>query len=448
MPRSASAAPRNMFPPPTTAATCTPALRAWAISSARCATTSGEMPRDSVPAKRAPESLTTTRPHGARHSWLSGARWSAIADAGPVPGPASGPVPGLVSGLVLGLASGLADLEPGERPDGHAVGLEDLSDALLGLLHESLLHEHDILVEAAQPALDDPRDSLLRLALLARDLLRDPPLLLGDVGRHIVAGDVLRTHSRDLLRQVLGHILARLVQLDEHAEGRRQVTVGAVQVAGHVAALEAGVAAELQLLLDSGASLLDELLHRLARLRLGGQQRKAVSDLAGESGLRDLGSQLLELLVLGHEVGLAVQLDHDALGVAVKLSGDQAVPGGPGGALARVLDALEAKDLDGLLEVAVGFRESVLAVHHSGAGLIAQPLHISGGEIRHVVIPRLCLSFVASAQLSPEPASASASATASAVAPPLVLIRSAGISGVSTGASTGASAGASAGAST
>src|SRR6516164_1779827 len=130
MPRSASAAPRNIFPPPTTAATCTPALRAWAISSARCATTSGEMPRDSVPANRAPESLTTTRRHGARHSRLSDALCS-----------------GLVTGLVSGPASGLADLEPGERLDAHAAGLEDLSDALLGLLHERLLDEHDVLVE-------------------------------------------------------------------------------------------------------------------------------------------------------------------------------------------------------------------------------------------------------------------------------------------------------------
>src|ERR1700726_999250 len=45
--------------------------------------------------------------------------------------------------------------------------------------------------------------------------------------------------------------------------GGRQVPVGTVQVGGHVAAVEAGVPAELDLLLDRGAGLLDEQLDRL-----------------------------------------------------------------------------------------------------------------------------------------------------------------------------------------
>ena len=134
-----------------------------------------------------------------------------------------------------------------------------------------------------------------------------------------------------------------LVQLDEHAEGRRQVPVGAVQVAGHVAALEAGVAAELELLLDRGAGLLDELLDGLALSGLGGQQGEPVGDLVRQRRLRDLGRQLLELLVLRHEVGLAVQLDQHARAVAVELGGHQAVARRAGGALARVLDALRRR---------------------------------------------------------------------------------------------------------
>src|SRR5215470_2971095 len=102
------------------------------------------------------------------------------------------------------LASGLAYLEAGESPHRKPVGLEDLGDRLLRLLHEGLLDEHDILEERAEPPLDDPRDRLLRLALVTGDLLRDPALLLDDVGRHLVAGDVLRTHGRDLLGEVPG----------------------------------------------------------------------------------------------------------------------------------------------------------------------------------------------------------------------------------------------------
>src|SRR5215831_21074474 len=95
--------------------------------------------------------------------------------------------------------SGLAYLEAGESPHRQAVGLEDLGDRLLGLLHEGLLDEHDILEERAEPPLDDPRDRPLWLALVTGDLLGDPALLLDDVGRHLITGDVLRTHGRDLL---------------------------------------------------------------------------------------------------------------------------------------------------------------------------------------------------------------------------------------------------------
>ncbi len=56
---------------------------------------------------------------------------------------------------------------------------------------------------------------------------------------------------------------------------------------------------------------------------------------------------------------------------------------GPVGPLARVLDALLAQELDGLVDVAIGLGQGVLAVHHAGAGQVPEPLHVSGGKIRH-----------------------------------------------------------------
>src|SRR5262249_55344704 len=53
--------------------------------------------------------------------------------------------------------SGLANLEAGEPLDVNTGRLEDLGDRLLVVLHERLLGEHDVLVEATDPALDDLR---------------------------------------------------------------------------------------------------------------------------------------------------------------------------------------------------------------------------------------------------------------------------------------------------
>ena len=78
---------------------------------------------------------------------------------------------------------------------------------------------------------------------------------------------------------------------------------------------------------------------------------------AGLRGVRDdVGGELLELLVLGHEVGLAVELDHRALG-----GGDEAV--GRAALGAALLDlglALDAQQLGGLVLVAVGLLQRPL----------------------------------------------------------------------------------------
>src|SRR5579862_5183960 len=117
MPRSARAAPRNMLPPPTTAATCTPSFTAAMISVARCATTSGEMPRGSRPANSPPDSFSTTRCQ---------LGWS---------------VPAVSVIWLFAFALGLAHLEAGEVGDGEVVLREELLDRGLVVLHVDLLGE-------------------------------------------------------------------------------------------------------------------------------------------------------------------------------------------------------------------------------------------------------------------------------------------------------------------
>jgi hypothetical protein len=89
------------------------------------------------------------------------------------------------------------------------------------------------------------------------------------------------------------------------------------------------------------------------------------------------------LAALGDEVGLAVQLDQDTL-VAVLQQGDHsAVAGVAALTLGNALLALDAEQLDGVLDVAVRLVQGLLAVHHSGAGQLTELLDVSGGEVRH-----------------------------------------------------------------
>ena len=89
---------------------------------------------------------------------------------------------------------------------------------------------------------------------------------------------------------------------------------------------------------------------------LGGLQRVDVGRLGSRRGGDDLIGDRLELGVLRDEVGLGVQLDQRAV-----LGGDQAFGGRALGALADVLGALDAQQLDGLVEIAVGLNQRVLA---------------------------------------------------------------------------------------
>jgi hypothetical protein len=169
-----------------------------------------------------------------------------------------------------------SDLESGESGDTDAVGGQDLLDRGLLVLHERLLGQHDVLEVGVHPAVHDLRYRLLRLALVPRDLLGDPALLLHHVCGDVLADHVERAHRGDLLGEVAGDLGVLLIQLDHDADGRRQRGVGAVQVTGHVSTLEAGEPAELELLLQRRTRRLDELLDRGARLGLGGQQRRLV----------------------------------------------------------------------------------------------------------------------------------------------------------------------------
>ena len=89
---------------------------------------------------------------------------------------------------------------------------------------------------------------------------------------------------------------------------------------------------------------------------LGGLQCVDVGRLGCRRGGDDLIGHCLEVGVLRDEVGLGVQLDQRAV-----LGGHQTFGSRTLGALADVLGALDAQQLDGLVEIAIGLDQRVLA---------------------------------------------------------------------------------------
>src|SRR4051794_21293198 len=133
---------------------------------------------------------------------------------------------------------------------------------------------------------------------------------------------------------------------------------------------------------------------------------------------RDLAGEGLEVLVAGHEVGVAVDLDqHADLAVGVDVGGDGALGGLAAAHLQRLVAEAHAQQLDGLVEVAVGLLQRRLAVHHARARPVAELLDVLGCDgCAHLESS----SFFSSVLSSSPTASATASAApAAALATPL-----------------------------
>ena len=92
-----------------------------------------------------------------------------------------------------------------------------------------------------------------------------------------------------------------------------------------------------------------------------------------------------EVVVLGDEVGFAVDFDDGALlGVGGDEQTDQALSGDAGGGLAGLVAQLDAQDFLGASQIAFGFRQGLLAFHHGRVSLFAQFLDQGSGNFSHV----------------------------------------------------------------
>ncbi|MCY1522514.1 hypothetical protein D9M68_573720 [compost metagenome] len=179
-------------------------------------------------------------------------------------------------------------------------------------------------------------------------------------------------------RQVLAHFFGARV-LDQHANA------AAVHVAGQrVGGLDALEAADRHVFADladqGGAGRFDRAFAVRQRRQRGHVGRVLRGDQFGQ-----LVHESHEVVVLGDEVGFAVNFDDGALlGVGGDEQTDQAFSGDAGGGLAGLVAQLDAQDFLGAGQVALGFRQGLLALHHGGVGLFAQFLDQGSGNFSHV----------------------------------------------------------------
>ena len=152
-----------------------------------------------------------------------------------------------------------------------------------------------------------------------------------------------------------------------------------------VLAGDLGELADLDVLTEQGGGLFDSQLD-------GGVASLGLEQLVSGVGVGVHGvaenflGELDELRGLGHEVGLGIELDGVtglAFGGLDHLGGDGAFLGLAAFALASGLDALGADDLLGAGDITLGLGESLLDVHHAGAGVFAHLLDQSCSDCCH-----------------------------------------------------------------
>src|SRR4051812_10636036 len=205
------------------------------------------------------------------------------------------------------------------------------------------------------------------------------------------AGDsnVLARLGRDLGAQILDRLALVLVLVEVLLIEQDELGGPLLQLAVDDLLDDAlGLAVGLRLLLEDAPLVGDVVLWNVLERDVLRVHRSDVD--------RDIAGELLEVVVERDEVGLALHLDEhaDALLLAlprpahVGVGGDHALGGAASAALGSGSGALLAEDLDGLGLVAARLLEGLLHVHHRGARLLAQRLHL-GRRDRHQDSPPL-----------------------------------------------------------
>ena len=204
--------------------------------------------------------------------------------------------------------------------------------------------------------------------------------LMVNVGlRHLGLVPVLGVHSGNLHSDVLadlGHIdVAFHSQVHQNAVGAACVNVGNGGVLG-----ETGEAADLHVLADGHDLLLHDLGDgQVSAGVLAGLQSLHVGGVLLGHDLSQLLDQIHKGIGLGGKVGLGVDLDDNTAAVNHGSVGN-ALGGHTVGLLGSLCQALLTQPVHGLVHIAVGGLESLLAVHHADVGHFTELLNILSGK--------------------------------------------------------------------
>ena len=206
---------------------------------------------------------------------------------------------------------------------------------------------------------------------------------------------VARTEDfQTLVNDVIAAFLARrdAGQLEQHADLAAEMDVGAEHAAIRLDAAHARDG-------DVLARLRNRRRHLLGDGGAGRDDAGRIGPFGrGEQRGGHVGDERLEIIGARDEVRFAVDLgDHAGLAVARELGGNDAFAGRAAGSLRGLGDAALAEDRDTLVDVAVGFAQGGLALHHPGAGLVAQGFYLISGDYGgHAVVPIYRLSSIVS----------------------------------------------------
>ena len=242
-----------------------------------------------------------------------------------------------------------------------------------------MLQEAAFSEELADLTLEDVLDDVRWLTLGGEAGAEDVQLVVDHRLRDVIAGQALRRASSDVEGEVLDELLEAVgacgfrlggADFDQHAHLATEVDVGSDHAAW--SCVVADVLAELEVFTDFADFRFDRVFDGLFAV-LGGEGGIEVSCAGGSERIGDASNKGLEAFVFRNEVRFAVHFQQQAgSGTRVDAGGDDAFLGSAVGHLAGLHDAALAEELDGGFDVAVGFGEDFFAVHHGGAGLIAE----------------------------------------------------------------------------
>src|ERR1700720_3278883 len=432
MPTAEPDTPRKMLPPPITMQISTPSACTDWISLAMRPTISGSRPYSRAPISASPDSFKRTRgylrsadmrPALTRLAELSRRQNSRYHQIDPTVAPLSvrrasaflseeraerksrRTASVLQLRRNLGREIGALPLDPlaqcktrkafnaDRRAYGFAGLLDDLRDLGLLIDDEDLLEKYELLIEFAQPPFDHSVDYRVGFAGGARLFSKHVAFAVERGLRHRGDIEIERVRRRDMHRQLLaepGELVGRngRAERDEDpdlAEARAERVVD-IRENGALFGREALDAPQHQIFADCRDQMRQLLLDSPTRSREVRFLKRFELPIAVERQFAHAADKALKGLVARHEIGFRIDLDHSTHGPAGRHA-DQALGRPPPRLFCGRGQPLFSQPIDGRFDVAGTIVERPFAIHHPGAGLLAQLLDQHCRYLGHNIDP-------------------------------------------------------------